>query len=102
MPRLSRPSVALIGVFIALAAGIAPFPRTLASATTLDPLQAPTCAVGVPAPVVCDRTLGMALTVPKGWSVVPPGKLQPGPWPSGRSRWARKSHRCASSSPPSD
>jgi WD40-like Beta Propeller Repeat len=34
-----------------------------------------TCAPGVAAPAVCDRALGVALTLPKDWSVVPPGTL---------------------------
>ena len=37
-----------------------------------------TCAPGVSAPAVCDRALGVALTLPKDWSVAPPGKFPPG------------------------
>jgi hypothetical protein len=37
-----------------------------------------TCAPGVAAPAVCDRALGVALTLPKDWSVAPPGKFPPG------------------------
>jgi len=78
VPHLSRFSVALISVLTALAAGVGPSPRTLASAAAPAPFQASSCAAGIPAPVACDRTLGVALTVPRGWSVVPPGKLQSG------------------------
>src|SRR2546423_9554964 len=37
-----------------------------------------TCAPGVSAPAVCDRALGVALTLPKDWSVALPGKFPPG------------------------
>jgi hypothetical protein len=36
------------------------------------------CGPSVPGPAVCDRLLGVALTVPKGWSVVPREKFPPG------------------------
>jgi hypothetical protein len=49
------------------------FAHTLAHA-----IRQATCAPGVPAPAVCDRVLGVGLTVPKGWSVVPREKFPPG------------------------
>jgi hypothetical protein len=51
-----------------------------ARASTASPPRGttPSCAAGVPAPAVCDHTLGLALTIPTGWSVVPRDKFPPG------------------------
>ena len=51
-----------------------------AQGSTASPARAgaPSRAAGVPVPAVCDHTLGLALTIPAGWSVVPRAKLPPG------------------------
>ncbi len=76
-----RPLRRVPGLFVVLAAlaGSAVAPATTRASTTTPPRGgAPSCAPSVPAPAICDRRLGLALTVPAGWSVAPRDKFPPG------------------------
>jgi hypothetical protein len=78
MIRLYRRPLALFALLTIFASG--PAHATLAHANAAQPARrhASSCASGVSAPAVCDRALGVALTVPTGWSVTPPGHFPPG------------------------
>ncbi len=73
-----RRPLALLALLTTLATGSAHAP--LAHANAAQPARRPaaSCASGVSAPAVCDRALGVALTIPTGWSVTPPGHFPPG------------------------
>ena len=72
-----RPLV-LFTLLTILASGSVYAPLARASAAQLTWRYASSCASGVSAPALCDRSLGVALTVPTGWSVTPPGHVPPG------------------------
>jgi len=78
MIRPYRRPLALLALLTTLATGSAHAP--LAHANAAQPARRPaaSCVSGVSAPTVCDRALGVALTVPTGWSVTPPGHVPPG------------------------
>jgi hypothetical protein len=78
MIRPCRRPLALLALLTILASS--PAHASLAHANAAQPARRPaaSCVSGVSAPTVCDRALGMALTVPAGWSVTPPGHVPPG------------------------
>ncbi len=78
MIRPYRRPLALLALLAIFASG--PAHATLAQASPVQPARryASSCASGVVAPAVCDRALGVALTISAGWSVTPPGHFSPG------------------------
>lgn len=78
MARSSARPLALIVALATLAGVTAYSPRAQAGAAPSAHVQTTPCAADVPAPAVCDRTLGVALTLPAGWSVAPPRQFTPG------------------------
>jgi len=78
MIRPYRRPLALLALLTILASGPAHASLAHASATQPARRHATSCASGVAAPAVCDRALGVALTVPTGWSVTPPRHFPPG------------------------
>jgi len=73
-----RRPLALLALLTILASGSAHAPLAQANAAQPVRRHASSCASGVAAPAVCDRALGVALTVPTGWSVTPSGHFPPG------------------------
>jgi len=78
MIRPYRRPLALLALLTILASGSMHASFAQASAAQPARRHAASCASGVSAPAVCDRALGVALTVPASWSVTPPGHFPPG------------------------
>jgi len=76
MARTHRSGLALASL-VALIAGTAPLSYALAE-TPYHAFQGVTsCPTGLPTEAVCDRALGVAVTLPAGWTVPPTGHFPP-------------------------
>ena len=69
MSLVSLVSLVSFVSFVPLVGGAAPRPQALAGASSSTPQGVASCPTGLPATMVCDRALGVAVTPPAGWTV---------------------------------